>query len=726
MVNAQVASIGSQIWTIVNLNVDTFRNGDEITEAKSNEQWELAGKTGQPAWCYYDNNSNNGERYGKLYNWFAINDPRGLAPLGWRTPNDSDWNILINFFGGKEVAGAKMKCSASDSELGTRNSGSFFGAVPSGFRTHDGQFSFIDEGGFFWSSKGYYTFNMLNNQIEYVFGNQLGNNDKSQSDWFTADGKGCGFSLRCIQAGDSFSINSKKKSITADSNIVFDSELISLRGPEGCDATSLLKDSRGRLWLGTGSSGGVYSFDSQKNEWVEFNKGIGPVHVIDIVEIDTKVILKIVDINKSYRLLNDYQGYSNDESFAKEFGITTRYYFLEDNKWMQLDTNYVGLVKSEIENKKLNNQKKLLEFELKNRNIVGGLKLNLEYLNSIDVIDGKLYILDKRGLFYYDIFQNKIKKYTTKGLFATDVYQILPDNNNTIYVWTNCLQLYEYSNSRWSLRVDFPYHFGMVENKSTYYGKESYREEPKSEFHKFLLKYIYTQYYLNGFDHGLKYILNDNQSFENIITNHYIIKNGYLTNNTEKISISLRGNLYLYNKKNNLIQNIENFKTMSGINYFVAEAMVDKDGSVVAGVVSEDNRFYYPIRIKNNTIIPFSEIQYKILPALQQNGESEVFCNGKPLTINSTGKSEIYFGQLSAKTYTINRKEFSEINLANNRLKAIVNMLDGYCDKQEVYRFFNLIPNNSINNRILSFYDDHYGQVFLGTGGSGLLLYRYK
>lgn len=72
--------IGDQVWMASNLDVDTFRNGDPIPHAKTDEDWELAGANGEPAWCYYGNNPGNSEEFGKLYNWYAVNDPRGLAP----------------------------------------------------------------------------------------------------------------------------------------------------------------------------------------------------------------------------------------------------------------------------------------------------------------------------------------------------------------------------------------------------------------------------------------------------------------------------------------------------------------------------------------------------------------------------------------------------------------------------------------------------------------------
>lgn len=93
-INIKTVKIGTQTWMTENLNLSTFRNGNPIPEAKTIEEWERAGNEGKPAWCYYNNDPRNGAKYGKLYNWFAINDPRGLAPEGWHVSNLDDWNIL--------------------------------------------------------------------------------------------------------------------------------------------------------------------------------------------------------------------------------------------------------------------------------------------------------------------------------------------------------------------------------------------------------------------------------------------------------------------------------------------------------------------------------------------------------------------------------------------------------------------------------------------------------
>ena len=95
---AQTITIGTQVWMTKNLDVATFRNGDPIPQAKTDEEWEKAGENQQPAWCYYDNDPANGAKYGKLYNWYAVNDSRGLAPVGYHIPSDAEWTNTYRLF----------------------------------------------------------------------------------------------------------------------------------------------------------------------------------------------------------------------------------------------------------------------------------------------------------------------------------------------------------------------------------------------------------------------------------------------------------------------------------------------------------------------------------------------------------------------------------------------------------------------------------------------------
>ena len=143
-------TIDKQVWMSENLNVDKFRNGDLIPEAKTNEEWQAAGKAKQPAWCYYDNDPKNVEKYGKLYNWFAVIDSRGLAPVGYHIPTDEEWKSIEDFL--KSDAGKKMKSTSGWAENGSGTNESGFSGFPGGGRYFDGPFYDIGVHGHWWSS----------------------------------------------------------------------------------------------------------------------------------------------------------------------------------------------------------------------------------------------------------------------------------------------------------------------------------------------------------------------------------------------------------------------------------------------------------------------------------------------------------------------------------------------------------------------------------------------
>jgi len=95
--------IGEQTWMDKNLDVIKFRNGDPIPQAKNISEWLSAGENSKPTWCFYEFDEKNGANYGKLYNWYAVRDKRGLVPNGWRIPTDSDWVKLFEFLEGESL-----------------------------------------------------------------------------------------------------------------------------------------------------------------------------------------------------------------------------------------------------------------------------------------------------------------------------------------------------------------------------------------------------------------------------------------------------------------------------------------------------------------------------------------------------------------------------------------------------------------------------------------------
>jgi len=191
--------IGYQVWMIENLNVDRFQNGDLIPEAKTAEEWQNAGNNEQPAWCFYNNDPKNEEKYGKLYNWYAVNDPRGLAPSGWHIPTYSDWSQLCYFLGGENSAGKKIKSIEgwkSWNSINTNGSDDFgFCAFPSGYRYYGGLFEGDSERGSFWCATEYMT------GIAYYIGltnnaYKLGTQNKFSINF---DSNKNGYSVRCIK-----------------------------------------------------------------------------------------------------------------------------------------------------------------------------------------------------------------------------------------------------------------------------------------------------------------------------------------------------------------------------------------------------------------------------------------------------------------------------------------------------------------------------------------------
>lgn len=185
--------IGDQIWLARNLDVSTFRNGDLIPYAETDDEWVEAIINGEPACCYYENDPYFGKEleFSKLYNWHAVNDPRGLAPEGWKIPSDKDYDRLADYLGSDSVAGKKMK-SASDFWVadgnGTNESG--FLALKGGVRYHNGAFVDVYESGYWWCSAKTSGFRFGVMCLEFQ-------HDKMR--WVISEKNHLGCSVRCLK-----------------------------------------------------------------------------------------------------------------------------------------------------------------------------------------------------------------------------------------------------------------------------------------------------------------------------------------------------------------------------------------------------------------------------------------------------------------------------------------------------------------------------------------------
>jgi uncharacterized protein (TIGR02145 family) len=131
----KTVTVGTQTWMAENLKTTKYRNGDPIQNVADSAQWRQL-TTG--AYCYYDNDERYGDAYGCLYNWYAVNDSRNLAPSGWHIPTDAEWAFLNNSLGGEDVAANKLK-EAGTTHWGWGNNStneSGFTALPGGSRVN--------------------------------------------------------------------------------------------------------------------------------------------------------------------------------------------------------------------------------------------------------------------------------------------------------------------------------------------------------------------------------------------------------------------------------------------------------------------------------------------------------------------------------------------------------------------------------------------------------------
>ena len=194
--------IGDQVWMTENLRVGTYRDGSGIlSKLYANYEWAYAG----PAFAVYPDRLIEGldterevvDAYGLLYNWLAVTDPRGLCPDGYRVPTEADYEELISYLGGEDVAGGKLKSTRTspvehprweDPNTGATDS-YYFHALPGGFRSFRGGYDYIGYAGEWWCST----------ELDENFGGIMLIYKDEASAIVTYRDKNTGLSVRCIQ-----------------------------------------------------------------------------------------------------------------------------------------------------------------------------------------------------------------------------------------------------------------------------------------------------------------------------------------------------------------------------------------------------------------------------------------------------------------------------------------------------------------------------------------------
>jgi uncharacterized protein (TIGR02145 family) len=203
----EVVKIGDLYWTTENLKTTKFNDGTHIELITGSKEWTDAGVNNTPAYCYYDNDLNNKEKYGALYNFHAVSTGK-LAPEGWRVPNNEDWKCLEKYlissghnWDGSTIGNKIAKSMAANTDWITsgnngsigndliQNNKSGFSALPGGYRNDNGYFYDLSLSGIWWSatennaSYAYYRY------LDYIF------EDLCRYVNF----KGCGFSVRVVR-----------------------------------------------------------------------------------------------------------------------------------------------------------------------------------------------------------------------------------------------------------------------------------------------------------------------------------------------------------------------------------------------------------------------------------------------------------------------------------------------------------------------------------------------
>lgn len=298
----KTVSIDLQEWSTKNMNTAFFRNGDSIPEAKTDDEWKKAAIEGKPAWCYFSNDKKNGKKYGKLYNWYAIKDPRGICPEGWHIPSESEWNSFVRQLG--QDAGTKLKSRNGWKDSGNGNDSINFSTLPAGIRYHSGMFDDLNTDAYFWTSS---------EKDKSWFGNKAASGkilsytesivDENHIIGFW---KGTGMSVRCARRALYTGFEISPHNIPNDGILFVNHEETGRSGHVGnaiteCkngDILAFYMNSSGTIWGGHGAAGWT-EFKRSKDGGKTWSNPIAFEYSKKIWD-ENKNIIEHVDFNSYY------------------------------------------------------------------------------------------------------------------------------------------------------------------------------------------------------------------------------------------------------------------------------------------------------------------------------------------------------------------------------------------------------------------------------------------
>ncbi|HBH49701.1 MAG TPA: hypothetical protein DDX98_13740 [Bacteroidales bacterium] len=199
----KTVQIGNQIWMAENLKTTKYNDGTEIPLVTENYDW-ASYNLDTPGYCWYDNDiATYGEKYGALYNWYAVNTGK-LCPVGWHVPTDEEWTQLSDYYGGVSNLGGKLK-ETGTSHWVSPNTGATnetgFTALPGGSRNISGNFGSTGYLGIWWSATEHDTYynaawsRYVKNDEGLFYNSRSGNTNHIH--------KGNGFSVRCVKENTS-------------------------------------------------------------------------------------------------------------------------------------------------------------------------------------------------------------------------------------------------------------------------------------------------------------------------------------------------------------------------------------------------------------------------------------------------------------------------------------------------------------------------------------------